>query len=231
MHEAFLILHDIWSVITPLVHFPIWSLNISLCPLSLLPSLQVLAFILLITAGVALNDLGFDGFEALDVIGNNRSQDWDWDNTAGLSRGACGFIVFLFFVIVIVEGIIIALRFLNLGIMDRFTFIFHIVVSLSSLVFFSLHLSFITCCKSSLSVHSLSQDIVISGVFAFLFLCLAFPTAVYSNLFRRYESECSDVVPGCDNNLGDAGKLDEDMGAVSVSCAVVFPKRYMPLNN
>ena len=69
------------------------------------------------------------------------------------------------------------------------------------------------------SLYTLSQDIVISGVYAFLFLCLALSTAVYSNLFRRYENDCNDI-SSCERILGDAADLDEDMGAVSVSCTV-----------
>lgn len=59
------------------------------------------------------------------------------------------------------------------------------------------------------------QDLVISGVFAFLFFCLAIATAVYGGRFGTWESEATD-----DRNiddLDDAADLNEDMGAVSVS--------------
>ena len=60
------------------------------------------------------------------------------------------------------------------------------------------------------------QDIVISGVFAFLFFCLAIATAVYGGRFGTWEEEFNDL-PNNDNELGDAADLNEDLGAVAVS--------------
>lgn len=104
---------------------------------------------MLITAAVALDDLDHD-YGLLDDAGKLIGEDWEWEKTANLARGACGFLVFVVLVVMIVESIIIALRFLNLGIMDRFTFYFHIVVSPLCLPFLSLYLfSTITCPYSS----------------------------------------------------------------------------------
>ena len=62
----------------------------------------------------------------------------------------------------------------------------------------------------------LSQDIVISAVFAFLFFCIAISTAVYGGRFGDWEREFNSLgFP--DNILGDSAELNEDMGGVSVS--------------
>ena len=62
----------------------------------------------------------------------------------------------------------------------------------------------------------LSQDIVISAVFAFLFFCIAISTAIYGGRFGDWEREYNSLnLP--DNILGDSADLNEDMGGVSVS--------------
>ena len=69
------------------------------------------AFICLIIAAIVLDDL--DG------------------GTGGLvdrSNAACGFLVFLAIMVMLLEGIIIALRFLNFDIVNKFITIFHIAV-------------------------------------------------------------------------------------------------------
>ena len=85
---------------------------------------------MLIAASVALNDLN-ENYSALDdtldILDN--STDWNWGQTADLSHGACGFLIFLAIVIMVVEGLIIAQRFLNFAIVDRFLTIILIVVS------------------------------------------------------------------------------------------------------
>ena len=65
------------------------------------------------------------------------------------------------------------------------------------------------------------QDIVISGVFAFLFFCLAIATAVYGGRFGTWEEEFNDS-PGIGDviDLGDAADLNEDLGAVAVSSSI-----------
>lgn len=60
---------------------------------------------------------------------------------------------------------------------------------------------------------------MISGVFAFLFFCLAIATAVYAGRFGTWESEIEDET-NVDDYGGDAADLDSDMGAVSVSLNV-----------
>ena len=76
---------------------------------------QVVALICLIIASVTLDDL--DG------------------GSGGLvdrTNAACGFIVFLAIMVMLIEGIIIALRFLNFDIVNKFIFIFHIAVCIAN---------------------------------------------------------------------------------------------------
>ena len=87
-----------------------------------------MAFICIITAAVALNDLDYDDFDFLDQIGDDNDLSWEWEDTADLARSACGFLIFLSLVVLLLEGLIIAQRFLNFGIVNRFTLIFHFVV-------------------------------------------------------------------------------------------------------
>ena len=67
----------------------------------------------------------------------------------------------------------------------------------------------------------LCQDIVISGVFAFLFFCLAISTAVYGGRFGVYEKDYFDknLSRGF---LGNAADLNSDMGGVSVSVCTQY---------
>ena len=62
----------------------------------------------------------------------------------------------------------------------------------------------------------LSQDIVISAVFAFLFFCIAISTAVYGGRFGDWEREYNSLNFQVDIPDGSA-ELNEDMGGVSVS--------------
>ena len=89
------------------------------------PSPQLVSLICIIAAGVALDklDLGSVAFDFLDVV-----PDTKWKSTADLSNAACGFLIFVAIVVIVLEGLIIAQRFLNFGIVDKFTFIFNIVV-------------------------------------------------------------------------------------------------------
>ena len=102
------------------------------------PPRQVVAFICIITAAVALDDLDNDDFDFYDIV----DSDADWEDTASLARSACGFLIFLAIMVMLLEGVIIALRFLNFGIVDRFTLIFHLVVgpTLASIYHFSVAL-------------------------------------------------------------------------------------------
>ncbi|CAI8009245.1 hypothetical protein GBAR_LOCUS6243 [Geodia barretti] len=118
----------------------------------------VIAFICIIAAAVALDDLDDDDLKRLDEAGGN-DQDWEWEDTGKLARSACGFLIFLAIMVMILEGAIIAQRFLNFGIVERFNLIFIIA------------------------------DIVISAVFAFLFFCIAISTAVYGGRFGDWERE------------------------------------------
>ena len=64
----------------------------------------------------------------------------------------------------------------------------------------------------------LSQDVVISAVFAFLFFCIAIATAVYGGRFGNWESEYDNLDRGqVPDVLDNAADLNEDMGGVSVS--------------
>ena len=74
---------------------------------------------------MALDDLDYDDFDLLD----DWDRDWDWEGTADLARSACGFLIFVAIMVMILEGIIIAQRFLNLGIIEKFNMYFLIVVS------------------------------------------------------------------------------------------------------
>lgn len=90
----------------------------------------MVAFICIIAAAVALDDLDNDDFDLIDDFCEGRDIDCDWEKTASLARSACGFLIFVALMVMLLEAVIIAQRFLNFGIVDRFTLIFHIVVSL-----------------------------------------------------------------------------------------------------
>ena len=77
----------------------------------------MLAFACLIAAAVSLDDLDYE------FVRNSRANDTD-----DLATSACGFLVFLAIMVMLIEGTIIALRFLNFGIVNKFITIFHIVV-------------------------------------------------------------------------------------------------------
>ena len=106
--------------------FPPLFLSLSLS----LSGLQILSFIGIIVAAVALDDLNED-YDELDEVLNLRepSGDWDWEDTANLAKSACGFLIFVSFLVLVIEGLMIALRFLNFGIVDKYITIFVIVVS------------------------------------------------------------------------------------------------------
>ena len=70
------------------------------------------AFICLIIAAIVLDDIIDGGTGGL----------------VGRTRAACGFLVFLAIMVMLLEGIIIALRFLNFDIVNKFITIFHIAV-------------------------------------------------------------------------------------------------------
>jgi hypothetical protein len=144
----------------------------------------VFAFICIIAAAVALDDLDNDELKALDRI----DEGWEWEDTGKLARSACGFLIFLAIMVMILEGAIIAQRFLNFGIVERFNLIFIIV------------------------------DVVISAVFAFLFFCIAIATAVYGGRFGNWESEYDNLDRGQVPDLDNAADLNEDMGGVSFFC-------------
>jgi hypothetical protein len=118
----------------------------------------VVSFICIITAVVALDKLEYRHFNTLD-----RQTGDDWSDTAKLSDAASGFLIFVAVVTIVLEGLIIAQRFLNFGIVDKFTLIFHFV------------------------------DIGISAVVAFLLFCVAVSTAVYAGRFADYESKVNDA--------------------------------------
>ena len=88
----------------------------------------MVAFILIIAAAVSLDDLNHDNYDKLDAIGALNNFDWEWEDTTSLARSACGFLVFLALVVLLVEGLITAQRFLNFRIMDNFIILFHIAV-------------------------------------------------------------------------------------------------------
>ena len=92
--------------------------------------LQVIAFICIITAAVALDDLDDDELKGLDRQAAGREVDWEWEDTGKLARSACGFLIFLAIMVMILEGAFIAQRFLNFGIVERFNLIFIIAVGL-----------------------------------------------------------------------------------------------------
>ena len=100
--------------------------NFPLTPPPPLSPLQVIAFICIIAAAVALDDLDNDELKALDRI----DEGWEWEDTGKLARSACGFLIFLAIMVMILEGAIIAQRFLNFGIVERFNLIFIIAVGL-----------------------------------------------------------------------------------------------------
>ena len=87
----------------------------------------MVAFICIIAAAVALDDLDHSDFDVLDKL-SPADSDWDWEGTTSLSRSACGFLIFLAIMVMVLEGIIIAQRFLNFGIIEKFNQIFLIVV-------------------------------------------------------------------------------------------------------
>ena len=99
------------------------------------PPVQVVLFICIITAAVALDKLGYDLFKFLDEATGD-----DWSDTAKLSDAASGFLIFVAVVTIVLEGLIIAQRFLNFGIVDKFTLIFHFVVYMCSVPFYALHI-------------------------------------------------------------------------------------------
>ena len=151
-----------------------------------------MALICLIIASVTLDDL--DDFN-LDL--------------ADRTNAACGFIVFLAIMVMLLEGIIIALRFLNFDIVNKSILIFHIAVCTTCIAnCFLLPPRFSACL--------FSQDIVISVVFAVLFFCLAIATAVYAGDFNDL--------------IGSRLNIRSDLGALSVSflfkcvcvCACVY---------
>ena len=72
----------------------------------------MVAFACLITAAITLDDL-----------------DGGRGGLVDRTNAACGFLVFLAIMVMLLEGIIIALRFLNLDMVNKFITIFHIVVS------------------------------------------------------------------------------------------------------
>lgn len=147
----------------------------------------VIAFICIITAAVSLSDLDISSTN-LEFFDNAFS---GFENTVDLSRSACGFLIFIAIVVIVIEGLIIAQRFLNFGIVHKFVTVFIIA------------------------------DIVISGVFAFLFFCLAIATAVYSSRFRNWEEDANDSIRAFREFYDDhASSLDEDLGSVSFFCFV-----------
>ena len=80
---------------------------------------------MLITAAVALGDLK-DRF-----LGNLRTNAAEeFRDAVDLSRSACSFLIFMAIMVMVLEGLIIAQRFLNFAIVDRYITIFLIVVSL-----------------------------------------------------------------------------------------------------
>ena len=84
----------------------------------------MVAFICIIAAGVSLDHLDYEFFAFID----DRVPGTEWETTAKLSDAACGFLIFLAIVTIILEGLIIAQRFLNFGIIEKFTPIFNLVV-------------------------------------------------------------------------------------------------------
>ena len=91
----------------------------------------MVAFICIIAAAVSLDDLDSDNFDELDDIGEANNEDWNWEGTASLARSACGFLIFVAIMVMILEGAIIAQRFLNFGIVEKFNLIFIIVVGVA----------------------------------------------------------------------------------------------------
>ena len=80
---------------------------------------------------MALDDLNEDYDELDDYLdGQQPNDDWNWEQTAKLSNSACGFLTFVSVMIILIEFVLIGLRFLNFGIIDQYIKIFLIVVSI-----------------------------------------------------------------------------------------------------
>ena len=93
--------------------------------------LQILAFIAIITAAVALGNLDKNYGELDDGLEDLQpDDDWTWEQTANLSKSASGFLIFVSVFAIVIEGLIIAQRFLNFGIVDHFITICLIAVGL-----------------------------------------------------------------------------------------------------
>jgi hypothetical protein len=81
--------------------------------------MQVLAFIVFICAAVVSSHTSFPNVS--NVTDVNAARD--------LTHGGAGYIIFILFVTMIWEGIVIALRFLNLPIVNKYIGFLLIVVS------------------------------------------------------------------------------------------------------
>lgn len=126
-------------------------------PSLLAPWLQILALAVLIAVSIALSDL--DGnYRDLDVM--YPQLHWDWNRATNLSRDACGFLVFFAIIIMAVEVLIIALRFLNVEMMKLHNKAFLIAVSVE--LFYKQYVDHTTCiCETVNSDHHLlGYDIV-----------------------------------------------------------------------
>lgn len=114
-------------------------------PSTYTPYLQVLVFLTFITAAIAvgqLNDLSSEAEEYIDDSDENHddfSEVPDTPNLVALSRAEGGFLIFLAFVVLAYEAIVIALRFINLSLINEHIVIFLVVVSQCTCVIESVH--------------------------------------------------------------------------------------------
>ena len=93
---------------------------------------QVLALCNIIAASVTLDDLNNEQNNNLDVFLSLSypDYDWNWGQIMEASKGICGTLIFLSLLIMIIEGLVIAQRFLNVGLIERHNQAFIIAVSI-----------------------------------------------------------------------------------------------------
>ena len=104
--------------------------------------LQILALCDIIAASLALDDINSKDNRNIDVNLSVRyypGYDWNWGQIMEASKGICGTLIFLSLLIMIIEGLVIAQRFLNVGLVERHNQAFIIAVSIVLLLLFLLN--------------------------------------------------------------------------------------------
>ena len=96
----------------------------------------------IIAASLALDDINNKDNRNIDVNLSVRyypGYDWNWGQIMEVSKGICGTLIFLSLLIMIIEGLVIAQRFLNVGLVERHNQAFIVAVSIVLLLLFLLN--------------------------------------------------------------------------------------------